>query len=231
MTKTENIKKKIAKLLALAIDQEGKPEGVVASKMAMKLMAEYGIAKGDIADGDGCQMQRIVLGIGQMRWAYNIVGAVGKLTGIFVACGSGGYAWLMGREIDVAVAEYLVESLMNQCYADHRAWKKDRVSYGGVGHSRKEGNVYKESWAAGLTEKIDRIVQMQKAQAAEESTSQALTVVGRRSVAERWGKEQWNFGSRSGRGNRTHNADGRDAGRNANVQGGVKGSSVKRIGS
>ena len=223
----DKMKKKIAKLLALAIDQAGKPEGELASRKAMELMEAYGISQGEIdPTKDGSQMNRVVLDFGRAAWVYNLAASVGRLTGLYVAAGSG-RIWLMGREIDTDIAAFLVESLINQCKRDSNKWRRERkADY--VPTSRVDTNVFKESWAAGLDEKINQIIRMQKAQAAEACTSQALTVVGRRTLARHWAEDQWSFGNRSGS-SRAYNSDGRAAGNAANVQGGVGGRATKQL--
>jgi hypothetical protein len=223
----DKMKKKIAKLLALAIDQAGKPEGELASRRAMELMEQWGISQGEIdPNQDGSQMHREVVEVGATGWMYQISASVGQLCGLYVAAGNG-MAWLMGRKLDTEIAAYLIASLMNQCKKDCANWRRERkADY--VPTSRVDTNVFKESWAAGLGEKIDQIIQMQKAQAAEAQTSTALTVVGRRSLAKHWAEDQWRFGSRGGR-SRAYNLEGRAAGRQANVQGGVGGKHPRQL--
>jgi len=226
MTK-DDIKKKVAKLLALALDQAGKPEGELASRKAMDIMEQWGISQGEVdPTKDGCQMHREIVEVGSTGWMYRVTGAVGKLTGLFVACG-GGSAWLMGREIDTAVAAYLLQSLMNQCKKDCNVWRKEQKAMG-YNPSRVDTNVFKESWAAGLHEKVDKILRAQREASAEADTSEALTTVGRGALARNWAKDQWSFGNRQRR-DRSWNADGRAAGRDANVQTGVGGKRTRQL--
>lgn len=50
MKKSDKIIARIQKLLALANDQQGTPEGDLSMSQAMKLMAEYGVAESDVAE-------------------------------------------------------------------------------------------------------------------------------------------------------------------------------------
>lgn len=50
MIKSERITLRIKKLLALANDQQGTPEGELSLSQAMKLMAEYGVSADDVTE-------------------------------------------------------------------------------------------------------------------------------------------------------------------------------------
>lgn len=50
MGKSSRITSRIRKLLSLANDQEGTPEGTLAISQAMKLMAEYGVSSEEVSE-------------------------------------------------------------------------------------------------------------------------------------------------------------------------------------
>ncbi len=123
---------KIQKLLALAEDTEGTPEGILAAKLAMKLMKEHAIEYGDLAGAEEVE-QRDVPGENMAMWRRGLVEVVAK----HCQCRSlkiGPRLVMFGHTHDIETALYLLDLLETQVVTE--GWTfHDRcpgVSYAGV---------------------------------------------------------------------------------------------------
>lgn len=223
----ERMRERIGKLLDLAVDQAGRPEGDRAAEAAMRLMERHGVTEADArAATEDNPMTREVVRAPTPTWRRLIAHQVGRLTGAFVAAGSQEY-WLMGRRTDVEVAAYLLDSLANQCRADATRRYYD-IYYG-----RREGTTdrttmrwFRDSWVEGLQEKVDRVLEAQRL-ARTSNPDEALVPRGRRRAAVDWAKQNWRFKAASNRA-LTGMTEGRAAGRRATLHGGLRSGSGSR---
>lgn len=242
---TEPAHKKIAKLLALALDRAGTPEGDLAAERAARMMERHGLTEADMKDATTDNpMTRRIVEVPKAGWVYILADAVGRLTGTYVAA-SHGNAWFMGRRTDVDVAEYLLGSLQNQCNADAANEKRRRdrqpdteltgaelaqqVYYGRNPRTdRRAMRTYRDSWVAGLRSKIAVVLEAQ-GRARPEDRDEALVPTSRRTAAERWAHEQFKFGGGRKLGYRPGDQSGRAAGRSATINPGVGGRAARRL--
>lgn len=110
---SEKIRDRVGKLLALAVDQAGTPEGDVAARRAMELMERHGVTEEDArAATEDNPIVREVIRAPTPTWRKLIAVEVGRLTGTYAIINPQEY-WLVGRRTDVEVAAYLLDSLAN----------------------------------------------------------------------------------------------------------------------
>jgi hypothetical protein len=123
---------KIAKLLALAENVSGTPEGITAASIAMKLMKEHAIEYGDLAGAEEIE-QRDVPGENLAMWRRSLVEVVAK----HCQCRSlkiGPKLVMFGHTNDLETALYLLTLLEAQVasegwtFADARRYSANRYT-------------------------------------------------------------------------------------------------------
>lgn len=107
---------RIRKLLALAADQRGTPEGESAARIARRLIARYDLAGQDLHAPVVDPIARIALDLdGSIRWRRKLAAAVARHCACVLSWSPGeGRAWIYGRCSGVAVAEYLLVLLQRE---------------------------------------------------------------------------------------------------------------------
>lgn len=105
------VAEKVAKLLALAEDQAGTPEGANAAAAARRLMEAHTLSAADIADV-GDPLERREVSLSRDRWKRDLLSEVSNYCGckaLFIV--SAGIGCIFGRSSAVKVAEYLFDYL------------------------------------------------------------------------------------------------------------------------
>jgi len=97
---------KIKKLLALAADQEGKPEGDLAADLALKLMKEHALELGDLEEPSEID-SRVVDG-NQSHWRHALIDIVARHCQCF-AIRTEGKMLVYGYPVDLDVCLYLID--------------------------------------------------------------------------------------------------------------------------
>ncbi|MCK6504540.1 DUF2786 domain-containing protein [Myxococcota bacterium] len=100
---------RIRKLLALAADQQGTPEGQAAARLARRLIHRYDLAGQALHEPAGDPIVRVALAIdGRVLWRRRLAAAVARHCECALSWSpSEQRAWLYGRHSGVAVAQYL----------------------------------------------------------------------------------------------------------------------------
>ena len=129
---------KVKKLLALAADQEGKPEGDLAAKFADRLMREHAISQGDV-EGLSFEDDPMVVGgtvnTGQARWKVELAHAIGKHCNVeclynrgnkgrrakYLGASTGGMK-AYGRKSDIEILNYLFVLCFRQIDKAAKEW-------------------------------------------------------------------------------------------------------------
>lgn len=101
---------RIRKLLAVAADQPGTPEGESAARIARRLMAEHDVAGRDLDPRAVDPIGRVPLAVdGTVRWRRKLAAAVARHCECVLSWSPGqGNAYLYGRTSGIALAEYLL---------------------------------------------------------------------------------------------------------------------------
>ena len=228
--------KKIAKILALAEDQAGTPEGELAAKLAAKMMRAHAISMAEVGgvnlDSDPLMTDDIA--VGRVTWRSTLAWTLAlhcncravRSTVRKNARGSQtAITRLYGHKTDVEVCQYLYEICEKQVEKALKAWKKQRTAQG---LTNKYGvcQAYRESAVLGLRAKLSDI---RKAGKEEDPTGTAM-VVSRGDKAEAYMKSNvgktrtYGGGSKGG-----FSAEGFKAGKNIALHKGVKTSNNKRV--
>ncbi len=224
---------KIVKLLALADNQEGLPEGELAAKLAARMMREHAISEADV-NGVSLDTDPLLEGVilsGRTSWRSKLAYVLAKHCNCTALrhthnINSGGsqtaYMKIFGHRTDVEVCQYLYELCEKQIDKATEDWKKTRegTRYG-------EGQAFRESAIMGLSQKLHDI---RAAGQTEDPTGTAL-VLSRakkadeymRSVAKIDGK--YKGGSKSG-----FSSEGYEAGRKIRLHAGVGDGQARHLG-
>jgi len=107
---------RIRKLLALAEDQQGTPEGDAAARLARRMMLRYDLAARAVGEAEDDPVVRIELAIdGHVLWRRRLASAVATHCECLLSWSpSEARAWLYGRRSGVVVAEYLHAVLLRE---------------------------------------------------------------------------------------------------------------------
>lgn len=229
--------KKIAKILALAEDQAGKPEGELAAKLAAKMMRAHAISMAEVGgvnlDSDPMVVDEIAVGRvtwrSKLAWTLAIHCNCTALRAKIRKNLSGSQSakiQLYGHKTDVEVCQYLYEICEKQIEKALKVWKKDRKSRG---MTNRYGicQAYRESAVLGLSVKLAEI----RAAGKKEDPKGTAMVISRAQKSEDYMNEI--TGGRSGiyrgRSRSGFNTAGFEAGKNISLHKGVKGNKSKNI--
>lgn len=110
---------RIRKLLALAADQHGTPEGEAAARLARRLIARYDLGGADLRARDQDPIVRRPMAVdGQVLWRRRLASAVARHCECALSWSpSKGRAFLYGRRSGIAIAEYLHAVLLREVQA------------------------------------------------------------------------------------------------------------------
>lgn len=215
------VEEKIFKLLRLALDQDGRPEGSLAARRAAELMEQHGVT---VTLEDGREERPAIV---ERRYDG---AAAGWMDSIFysLAMFVGAYMFLTpsrseGRYVAFTTAtghallEQLFAALVAEC---HRGAARQR-------RDRRARRAYREGFARGLREKVTRIVRERERAARAHAQERGLVLVDSRGRAEEMAKALYPGITLRKRRVRTSEAGKRD-GRAASLAAGVRGSAGRR---
>ncbi len=175
---TAGVVSRIQKMRALATDQPGTPEGLTATGIANTQSTLFGLGSYHLkwnASVDESMVDRW-LNIGKkVRWKRELAFDVASFCNVFaLARPDRGWMHFFGKYRDVIAAEYLfhvcLEHIERQCNKHIAQWKaqQGRVSSGQV---RSEKVSFCASAVEGISDKMDRIREMERAQAQSDPTT------------------------------------------------------------
>lgn len=204
--------KRLAKLLATAMDQAGTPEGDLASRRAKEMMDRYGLTEEDAATTD---FELNDHEIGRHNWKRSLYLAASIATGTFVAVtGSGTGMRVYGKHDRVVLCRYLFGALVNQCEAALRLSRRS---------GRAQMNSFRRSFAAGAMEKANKIAH------GNSEIAQSLLPLSEAQKARKWAESQHAFGNMTTR--YREDKGGRLAGQSARFSSGIRsGQGQRRLG-
>lgn len=158
---------KISKILALAADQDGTPEGDMAARLAAKMMREHAISMAEVRTVSAAEADPMTMSIiqaGRSTWRAELVWILARHCNCTALrqgnkkhpgqIGGSMLAWMKvyGHKVDVEVCQYLYEICERQVEQAAVAWKKAR---GGARYA--EGQRYRESVVYGLKARLEEI--------------------------------------------------------------------------
>lgn len=116
MNAADSALRRIQKLLALAADQQGTPEGEAASRLARKLLARFDLGEEDLRlAGIDPIVRRAFPLDGTVLWRRRLAAAVARHCECALTWSAAeGRAWIYGRRSGIAVAEYLHAVLVRE---------------------------------------------------------------------------------------------------------------------
>jgi len=174
MTNINPIVKKLKKMMALADDQAGTPEGELAAKLAAKMMREHAISMSEINDvsleADPLVEDR--LDVGRVTWRMKLVWALANHCNVKAlrmkvkTPGKGSnkaVARLFGHKTDIEILHYLYDICERQIQQALKKWKKERTARG-LRNLYGDCQSYRESAVWGLSVKLQEIRDAGKAE-------------------------------------------------------------------
>lgn len=239
------IVKKIQKLMALAKNQSGRPEGETAAKMAHKLMIAHAVTMADLTIEEQEKYDPLVrdpMEAGAGIWRRILLGIIAEhcncrsayMNGARVKYDSDNKSrkakqifYFYGHQSDVEVAQYLYDICERQIAAACKKYLKELSSYWyDSGDRRSLANNFKRSAVHGLSTKL---VDMRGQEKEEQGEATYALVIGRFRKVENWVDSNFTFGTGRAYSDYNHNADGYEAGKNVDIRAGVT-KKQKRIG-
>lgn len=185
----QNIKDRIAKLLAMAKDSSSPNEAMIAMERARRLMNKYQIEEEDILgrDPDESQFEVVNLLKRQYRfmpqWMNTLAVAVGELNSIRGGLLNGNIT-VAGYREDVQLALMMYDRLYEECI---KQCQLDQIARGfGERYNARVGDSFKKGFAFAVLMKVREIKEAQINE--EESTELVLHKAS--AVEKRFGKTQ-----------------------------------------
>lgn len=116
MNRADAALSRIRKLLALAADQHGTPEGEAAARLARRMIARYDLDGADMRIRDQDPIVRRPMTVdGQVLWRRRLASAVARHCECALSWAPDqGRAFLYGRRSGIAIAEYLHAVLLRE---------------------------------------------------------------------------------------------------------------------
>lgn len=169
--------KQVAKLLALAADQKGTPEGAAAAAAARAVMERHALSEGDVADA-GDPMAVLRLKIWRHQWAQDILHACAVYAGgraLFLL--AEGVGVVFGRTSAVQVIGYLAEYLIAEIkrrWSTHAAGQRDTLGpLWDRGYATRQRARFCNGAAAALCVRLRDMLDAEKRGGVRESTPAA----------------------------------------------------------
>ena len=227
---------KIEKLMRLARDQEGKPEGETAARFASRLMTAHAISMHEVDPDRQAEADPLVddkFDIPASTWRrrlWHVLGTHCNLRTAQWAYRRHSAMCLYGHKTDIEVCKYLYSICERQIEASARAYVNslDMDDWGieyTRGQRKKKGNAFRRSAVEGLAEKLQAI----RRDTQEENTTGFALVLSRKQMVDNWVDETFTFGRAAASTSYRHNAAGYSAGRDVNLSAGISGRSTKRL--
>lgn len=190
---TERVARKIAKLMARAIDQEGTPEAAACMRKVDRLLGLHDLTLEDVQRMNSkTEFIEHRFEAPTAKWVRYIMGALSRLTGTMLARGSGEVVFVYGRRQDCEVLEMLARFVVKQALiaADEAgiSARHDNLLQPPAVYERERIAFY-NSFAAGVCEKVDRIM-FDRSATDQESTALVLSI---RDRVERWANQENDF--------------------------------------
>ena len=182
---------KITKMLRLASNQEGTPEGETAARLAARLMTAHAITMAEIdltgqADPDPMEKQEVRMA--QSIWRRQLASVIAEHCTCHISWRTSRYLGLRvnyyGHRSDIEVAKYLFEICERQIERQARAYirKMRAETQLSTGLLRTLGNEFRRSAVDGLWKKLYDI----RAEVAKEAPTGTALVLARGEKVREW---------------------------------------------
>jgi Protein of unknown function (DUF2786) len=207
----DKIVERIKKLLALADDQAGLPEGDRAAFLASKLMRENAIELSSLNIKEEILKQDFE--VGRSNWKRNLMNLVANFCSckyVFLLGKREGF--LIGYKSDAEIASYLFDLIVVQIEAECQAYLNTLFAARG----KKAANDFKTSAVYGVAEKFRQI----KSQDGVSDSSGTALVLARSKQVDAWVRENMNVVSAASKAV-TLNSQGYNAGKNVRLSAGI----------
>ena len=214
---------KIEKLMRLARNQDGTPEGETAAKLASRMMAAHAIDMASIdvdraADHDPMEQQSI-----QTRssvWRRLLANAVAGHCNCRMAYSSGHHigqtVYIYGHRTDIELMKYLYSICERQIEGQAREYTSQFPS--GMPGKRRLGNDFRRSAVTGLSHKLHQI-----RKDTERDNVEGFALVRNRSQAvSDWVNNNFSFGRATTASEYSHSRAGYTAGQSLNLSAGIE---------
>ncbi len=217
---------KIQKVLALAASAEGTPEGMVAAKMADKLLREHALTMAEIEDVSGPEeIETNKFDFAQTTWQRSLLNVVCR----YCSCRSYYYQGskrvaIVGFPHDVEVAKYLLKIISDQILAESKAYTRARP-WMSRGEKRQYGNGFRRSAVQGVRAKLQAL----KEESSRSDETGTALVLNRSKRVDQWLEENVTLSSSRSVTRSTFSQAGYAAGQNVSLHKGISGSSRNKL--
>jgi hypothetical protein len=227
---------KIIKLLTLAENQKGQPEGELAAKLAHKMMIAHAVSQADLSDqeiADSDPLEKQSQKVPVSMWRRLLYTALAYHCQLRVAYRSNQYngqkIYLYGHRSDIEVCKYLYEICERQILKAARAYVSDLDEYDWEdselyyetrslrGYKKMAGNNFRRSAIAGLRTKLAEI----RSTGEEENPTGFALVINRRKRVSDWVDDKYSFKKGRDNSSYSHSRAGYRAGRDVNLSAGA----------
>lgn len=237
--RVRKVAEKVHKLMKLAEDQAGTPEGDSAAVQARRLMEAHALSEGDVSDTSD-PFTKVQLRTGRSDWRRDLLHAVAE------HCASralfwrgGGVAFIYGRRSSVEIVEYLYEYLQAEISRrcdEHlelkqrvraRSWLDGtaltRMALGRSSYSRGELRTMRTNFCNGAAWEVVRRLKTMRESEERAAPGEYALVVKATAAADAYVRECLGGDPRAGRARvRTYSAAGAKAGREIQINPGVR---------
>ncbi len=227
----EKIISRLKKMMALAQDQAGRPEGELAAKKAHALMMQHAIEMVDLgSDEPQEEIDTLKMKIGHSNWKrslLNVIASYCNCSMYFISATPTGC--IVGFPAEVEVAKYLYGVVVREIERHSKAYVKSYCKnrpWIDRGDKRRLGTSFKVSAVQGVREKVNAI------KAASQTTNEVGTalMVNRKQKVDQWVKENLNMRSHRNSYQTNYNEAGFRAGKNVSLSQGIGSRSNTSIG-
>jgi len=231
------IVKKIQKLLALAKNQAGRPEGETAAKMAHKLMTAHAVTMADLSFEEQQELDPLIHDPMEAKsgvWRRTLLYTIARHCNCRSAYRTGDSAkycsdnksgkarqifYFYGHQSDVEVAQYLYDVCERQIAAACKDYLAGLSKYWyESGDRRSLANDFKRSAVDGLATKL---VDMRMQEKREQTSETNAIVLSRFRKVDNWVDSNFEFGAGRSNADYRHNIDGYNAGKRVDIRAGV----------
>jgi hypothetical protein len=227
----EKIISRLKKMMALAQDQAGRPEGELAAKKAHALMMQHAIEMVDLgSDEPQEEIDTLKMKIGHSNWKRSLLNVIAKYCNCSMYFHSATpTGCIVGFPAEAEVAKYLYEVVCKEIERHCKSWLKIYCKdkpWLERGDKRKLGTSFKRSAVQGVREKVQSIEDASKV---SNEVGTAL-MVNRKQQVNQWVAENLNLQSARSTYQSSFNEAGHRCGKNVSLSQGIGSRSNTSIG-
>ena len=213
----------IGKLLALAMDQAGKPEGIAAQRKADELMDRHSVNMKDVGHGEDSMEERTV-DTPAAQWRRSLLTVLAQYTETsYLTFRGGRKAKFFGKSWRIEMAIFLNDTLVHQLEDSLKVWASEQP----FPPPRSYRTQFRESFVMSIAERLHEMCAARRARS-DEGHAGAMVSQREGQLAAQLLRERHGEPDTTKFRPDNHQA-GADAGKSARIQTGIPGKIVPRL--